>query len=84
MLVAGNMFNVLRELNSARADDNVMKEEMLKEIALNGAVRLEDLTDNIENKTALNTTDVYFLGMGLKTDLVTKGLMTIGTLKKEL
>lgn len=84
MLVAGNMFNVLKELNSARADDNVMKEEMLRDIALNGAVRLEDLTDDIMNKTALNTTDVYFLGMGIKTDLVTKGLMTVKELKSQL
>jgi hypothetical protein len=78
------LVNTMKELNSARADDTVMKQEMLRDIALNGSVRLSDLTDDIGNKTALNATDVYFLGMGLKTDLVTKGLMTYKTLSKSL
>jgi hypothetical protein len=78
------LVNTMKELNSARADDTIMKQEMLRDIALNGSVRLEDLTDDIGNKTSLNATDVYFLGMGLKTDLVTKGLMTYKTLSKSL
>ena len=58
--------------------------EMLRSIAVNGYVKLDDLTYDIENKTTLNLVDVYFKGMGLKTDLVNSGLMTNKTLRKEL
>ena len=56
---------------------------MNQSINAKGYVKLSDLDDKIENKTTLNTVDTYFLGMGLKTDLVTKGLKTISTLRKE-
>ena len=60
-----------------------MKQQMNQSINSKGYVKLSDLDDKIENKTTLNTVDTYFLGMGLKTDLVTKGLKTISTLRKE-
>lgn len=84
MLISMGLTNTMKELNSARADDNIMKEEMLRDIAMNGYVKLSDLTDDIGNKTTLNTVDTFFLSMGLKTDLVTKTLMTNKELKKEL
>ena len=84
MLISMGLINTMKELNSARADDMTMKQEMLRDIATNGYTKLEDMTDDVSNKTTLNTVDTYFLGMGIKTDLVTKGLMTNKTLKKEL
>lgn len=83
MLTSLGLTNTLKELNSPRADDLVAKQEMLQMINEKGYVNLSELTDDIENKTTLNTVDTYFLGMSLKTDLVTKGLKTIGTLRKE-
>lgn len=84
MLVSMDMVDTLRELNGPRADDLVMKNQMLQEIALNGYARLDDLEDNPENKTTLNTVNVFLLGMGLNSDLVTSGLMLKSELKKEL
>lgn len=84
MLTSLGMTNTLKELNGPRADDLVMKNEMLHNIALNGYASLAELEDNPENKTTLNTVNVFLLGMGLDSDLVTKGLMLPSTLKKEL
>lgn len=84
MLVSMDMVDTLRELNGPRADDLVMKNQMLQDIALNGYARLDDLEDNPENKTTLNTVNVFLLGMGLNSDLVTSGLMLKSELKKEL
>jgi hypothetical protein len=84
MFLSMGLTNTMKELNSARSDDLVMKQEMLQDIALNGYTRLADMTDDLANKETLNMVDVYFLGMSLKTDLVTRGLMTIGTQTEEL
>ena len=84
MLVALGLNATLKELNGARADDMVAKREMLTDIATKGYATLEGLTDDLSNKTTLNTVDTYFIGMGLKTDLVTKGLMTTKTLKEDM
>ena len=84
MLVSMGMTNVLRELNGPRADDLVMKREMLANIARDGYVSLDDLTDDISNKTTLNTVNTYLLGMSIDSDLVTKGLMLDSTLRDEL
>lgn len=83
MLVSLGMNNTLKELNGPRADDLVAKQQMLQAISTKGYVQLADLDDNIENKTTLNTVDTYFLGMTLKTDLVTKGMKLMSTLKSE-
>lgn len=84
MLISMGLTNTMKELNSARSDDSVMKEDMLRDIAMNGYTSLEDMTDDVSNKTTLNTVDTFFISMGIKTDLVTKGLMTNKTLKEEL
>lgn len=65
--------NILKELLGGRADDMVMKTQMYSEIAKKGYVSLEELTDNVVNKTTLNSLDVYLHGMGLETDLITRG-----------
>lgn len=84
MLVSLGLINTLRELNGPRADDSHMKNEMLRDIALNGYTTLENMEDDVMNKTTLNTVSTYFLGMELNTDLVTKGLMLPSELKKEI
>lgn len=83
MLTSLGMKYTLKELNGPRADDLVMKKEMLDQINRNGYTELSTLTDKVENKTTLNTINTYFLGMGLHTDLVTKGLKLPYNIDKE-
>ena len=84
MLTSLGMTYTLKELNAPRSDDPVMKQQMLRDIAVNGYTRLSDMTDEIQNKTSLNTVDTYFRGMSIQTDLTVKGLMLNSTLKDEL
>ena len=84
MLISIGLDYTLKELNGPRADDLVMKNEMLHDIATRGYVKYDDLTYNLENKTTLNTVNTYLLGMGLNSDLVTTGLMLPKTLREEL
>lgn len=72
----------LKEFMSARADDMVMKNQMNRSIINKGYVALDELEDNVLNKTALNTVSVFFLGAGIKTDLVTNDWVLPKTLKK--
>lgn len=58
-----------------------MQNEMLDKIATDGYVDLNTLTDKVENKTTLNTLDVYLISMGLKSDLVTEGLLLKKTIR---
>ncbi len=60
----------LKEFLGPRADDMRAKNEMYAEIAKNGYVSMEDLTDDVYNKVALNTFDMYFLMQGLRTNMI--------------
>ena len=81
-LLSVGAIDALRELNGPRADDMVMKNELYSAISQKGYVSLNELTNNTENKTTLNLIDVYFIAMGIKTDLVTKGLLVKKSLKR--
>lgn len=83
MLISRGMVETLKELNGPRADDPIMKQQMYTAIGSKGYVSLEDMESDPANKTTLNTVDTYLLGMGLSSDLVTKGLMTKKTLREE-
>lgn len=75
--------NALREFLGPRADDPVMKAQMMSEISKKGYVSLAELTSDVKNKTTLNTVDVFMTSMGIKTDLVTKGLALNKTLSED-
>ena len=51
------------------------------EIATKGVVSLEDVEKaaGIEDRTALTTVNVLYLGMGIQTDLIDEGLMLTKT-----
>ena len=72
----------LRELLGPRSDDKAMKMQMYADISNKGYVSIEDLPNRVENKVSLNTTDVYLLGMGIKSDLITDGLVLNKTLNE--
>jgi hypothetical protein len=67
--------NIIKEFMSFRADDEVMKLDALRNISRDGYVEMNDLHSDVKNKQAINTLDVYFLGSGLKSDIVTPGMM---------
>ena len=73
--------HALKEMLGPRADDAYQKAEMNRDIMRHGYVNLGDLTEDVENKHTLNTVDVFFLGAGIKTDLVTNDLTLIRTIK---
>lgn len=81
-LVTLDANDTLKELLGPRADDLVMKNEMYSSISQKGFVSLENLTNNVENKTTLNALDVHLIGMHIKSDLVTEGLVVKKTLKE--
>ena len=73
-----------KEFLSARSDDMVMKEEMYNRIRKNGFVELKTLSDKVENKTALNTLEMYLICMGMKTDLIKEGELLPKTIERDL
>jgi hypothetical protein len=73
----------LKELLGPRADNSGKKRAMYNAIARDGYVKQSDLdaNDSVFEKSTLNAFDVYLLGAGIKSDLVTDGLMLAGSLK---
>jgi hypothetical protein len=71
----------MREFMGSRADDLVAKNEMYSSIAQKGYVSLNSLTNDVDNKVTLNTLDVYLIGCGLKSDIITSGLYLRKTLQ---
>ena len=82
MTVLGSEYG-LKELLGPRADDMEMKQEMLRAISRDGYVSMKDLHSDIDNKTAINTLDVYYTAAGLISDLITPGYATNYTLKNK-
>lgn len=73
----------LKEFLSMRADDMVMKQEAYSKIRKDGYVELKSLTDDISNKVAVNTLDVYLLCMHVKSDVVSPSYVLKSTLLKK-
>jgi len=76
--------NALKEFLSARSDHEGNKLQMYKNITQDGYFKLSELENTIGKSTTLNTIDAYLISAGVKTDLVTTGLKTLETLKKDL
>jgi len=71
MISQGNKI-ILKEMFGPRGGDAKMRDQMEHQIATEGSTSLKDMTDSKFNKTSLNTANVYFLGAGLETNMVTK------------
>ena len=71
MLVALGADKLLQELHGPRADDSVMKQQMMQSIATKGYVLLDELENLPTNKVTLNTVNTFLLGMMLQSDLIT-------------
>lgn len=70
LLVSLDADAILQELHGPRADDMVMKREMMNSIATKGYVSLEDLPNVPTNKTTLTSVNTYIIGSQLKSDLI--------------
>lgn len=81
-LVALGADSILEEFLGARSDGMLRKNQMYSDIAENGYCSLENLEADIRDRTALNTIEVFFLGMGIKTDLVSNDLLLPSTIDK--
>jgi hypothetical protein len=76
--------NALKEFLSSRSDHEGNKLQMYKNITQDGYFKLSDLEDKVGQSTTLNTIDAYLTSAGVMTDLVTPGLKTLTTLKKDI
>lgn len=76
--------NILKEFNGFRADGLQRKNYAYAQIAKTGACSLKDIEEQagIEDRLALDTINVCYMGMGLQTDLVTPDLLLINSVKK--
>jgi hypothetical protein len=80
-LTAMGADNALREFLGPRADSRTKKRQMYGAIYSNGYCQLKDMTSQPDDSQALAATDVFFLGAGIKTDLITGGLALPRTLR---
>lgn len=67
--------SIIKELMGVRADHMIDKEVANQLISKNGYFYLSDLPDKLEDKTALHVLNVYLLGAGIKTDLISNSLV---------
>lgn len=69
------------EFNGFRADGIQRKNQAYASIAEKGYCTLEDLDAGIDDRTILNTIDVFYTGMSIKTDMVNNDYMLVDTMK---
>lgn len=74
---------LMKEFLSARSDDMKAKNEVLNQINTLGYVDMSKIKTNPSDKVALNTLDVYFTSCGIKTNLITEGLLFKKTLENQ-
>lgn len=84
LLVGVGAYEVLSELVGARGDNMVEYDSMLTSIAETGSVRLEDIKTGIYNKPTVLQSDLYFMAMGLKTDLVSESYYSIDNVRSTM
>ena len=83
-LSAINANKALEEFLGPRADNQLNKNELYRQITRDGYATLDDLSRDITQSTTLNTMNTYLLGSGISSDLITDGLETMHTVEKKL
>lgn len=82
-LLAVNADKILREISGARADNAVARNEMYRQIATQGFSRLDSLPSDLTQKASLQLFDIFLTSAGLKSDIVTEGLILTQTLQQK-
>lgn len=68
---------ILSEISGARGDNAAEYENMIASISETGSVKLADIKTGSYDKPTLLKADLYFMGMGLKTDIVSESYYSI-------
>lgn len=72
---------ILSEISGARGDNVKEYDNMLAAIAENGSVKLSDIKTNVYDKPTLLAADMYFMAMGIKTDLISESYYSVEKVK---
>ena len=74
--------DILSEIIGARGDNVTEYDNMLKSISESGSVRLADIKTNAYDKPTLLAADMYFMAMGIKTDLISESYYGVDKVKR--
>lgn len=72
---------VLAEISGARGDNTVEYDNMIAAISETGSVKLADIKTGVYDKPTLLKTDLYFMAMGLKSDIISESYYSIDKVK---
>ena len=83
-LITQGAINSAREFNGFRADGLNRKNKAYSDATLKGSISLEEVESQygVGDRTVLNTVDMLYLGMGIKTDLIDESLILSKTAKE--
>ncbi len=83
-LMAINADKALEEFLGPRADNELKKMEMYRDIARDGYATLDKLTSDITKSVTINTLNTYLLASGIKSDIMTESLKTLYSVDQQL
>jgi hypothetical protein len=75
---------ILSEISGARADNVTEYNNMLSEIAEHGSVELEKIKTNVYDKPTVLKADLFFMAMGIKTDIVSESYYSVEKIRKAM
>lgn len=75
---------ILSEISGARADNVSEYNNMLSEIAEHGSVELEKIKTNVYDKPSVLKADLFFMAMGIKTDIVSESYYSVEKIRKAM
>lgn len=75
---------ILSEISGARADNVSEYNNMLSEIAEHGSVELEKIKTNVYDKPTVLKADLFFMAMGIKTDIVSESYYSVEKIRKAM
>lgn len=72
---------IISEFSGARGDNVAEYDNMLESIATSGSVKLADIKTGVYDKPTLLKADLYFMAMGVKTDLISASYYSIDKMR---
>lgn len=84
MLAGVDADEILSEFCGVRGDNQAEYDNMMSKIAETGSVKLSDIKTSIFDKPTLLKADMYFIAMGLKTDLVSESYYSVDKVRKAM
>ena len=75
---------IISEISGARGDNVTEYNNMINMIAETGSVKLKDIKTGVYDKPTLLKTDLLFIGMGLKTDIISESYYSIDKVKTSM